>query len=99
MTLSIQPANPANPAFVGEVSGIDLRQAIGREAASVIEAGVDRFSLLVFRDQRLDDEQQLAFTPNFGPLELATGDIQQTDRRLPIGGNDISKVRPHQKGL
>ena len=99
MTLSIQPANPANPAFVGEVSGIDLRQAIGREAASVIEAGMDRFAVLVFRDQRLDDEQQLAFTRNFGPLELATGDIQQTDRRLRMEVNDISNVDRDEKVL
>ena len=99
MTLSIKPADPANPAFVGEVSGIDLRRSVDRQTVAAIEAGMDRFAVLVFRDQRLDDEQQLAFTRNFGPLELATGDIQQTDRRLRMEVNDISNVDRDAKVL
>jgi len=99
MTLSIKPADPANPAFVGEVSGIDLRRSVDRQTVAAIEAGMDRFAVLVFRDQRLDDEQQLAFTRNFGPLELATGDIQQTDRRLRMEVNDISNVDRDEKVL
>ncbi len=99
MTLSIKPADPANPAFVGEVSGIDLRRSVDRETVAAIEAGMDRYAILVFRDQPLDDEQQLAFTRNFGPLELATGDIQQTDRRLRMEVNDISNVDRDAKVL
>jgi alpha-ketoglutarate-dependent 2,4-dichlorophenoxyacetate dioxygenase len=42
-----------------------------------IEAGMDRFAVLVFRDQRIDDAQQLAFSRNFGLLEQeATEDIR-----------------------
>ena len=99
MTLSIQPANPSRPAFFGEVSGIDLRQPVPRDAVAAIEAGMDRFAVLVFHDQRIDDEQQLAFTRNFGPLEMATGDIRQTDRRLSIAVNDISNVDRDSKVL
>src|SRR6266853_39157 len=92
MTLSIQPANPSRPAFFGEVSGIDLRQPVPRDAVAAIEAGMDRFAILVFHDQRIDDEQQLAFTRNFGPLEMATGDFEQKNRRLSMAVNDISNV-------
>src|SRR4051794_8354974 len=92
MTLTIQPANPARPDFFGEVSGIDLSQTISREAVAAIEAGMDRYAVLVFHDQRIDDEQQLAFTRNFGPLEMATGDFEQKNRRLSMAVNDISNV-------
>ena len=74
MTLSIRPANPARPGFVGEVAGIDLRQPIEAATAAAIRAGMDRYAVLVFRDQRIDDTQQIAFSRHFGELELATGD-------------------------
>jgi alpha-ketoglutarate-dependent 2,4-dichlorophenoxyacetate dioxygenase len=99
MALTILPANPECPDFVGEVGGIDLRRPVPREAVAEIEAGMDRFAVLVFRDQRLDDEQQLAFTRNFGPLELATGDFQQKDRRLLMAVNDISNLDRDSKVL
>ncbi len=92
MTLSIQPADPEHPDFFGEASGIDLSQPIARDAVAAIEAGMDRFAILVFHDQRIDDEQQLAFTRNFGPLEMATGDFEQKNRRLSMAVNDISNV-------
>jgi alpha-ketoglutarate-dependent 2,4-dichlorophenoxyacetate dioxygenase len=93
MTLSIEPADPARPAFVGEVTGIDLRRPADREAIAAIEAGMDRFAVLVFRDQPLDDDRQIAFSRNFGPLEQATGDIQAVDqRRLSMEVNDISNL-------
>ena len=93
MTLSIRPANPARPDFVGEVSGIDLRQPVDAATAAAIEAGMDRFAVLVFRDQPIDDAQQIAFSRHFGPLELATGDIVQGEaRRLAMEVNDISNL-------
>ena len=93
MTLSIRPANPARPDFVGEVSGIDLRQPVDTATAAAIEAGMDRFAVLVFRDQPIDDAQQIAFSRHFGPLELATGDIVQGEaRRLAMEVNDISNL-------
>jgi len=69
MTVSVRPADPSHPNFFGEVEGIDLRQPVNREAVTAIEAGMDRFAALLFRDQRIDDAQQLAFSRNFGTLE------------------------------
>jgi alpha-ketoglutarate-dependent 2,4-dichlorophenoxyacetate dioxygenase len=93
MALSITPANPARPDFVGEVAGIDLRQPTTPEQAAAIEAGMDRFAVLVLRDQPIDDVQQIAFSRHFGPLELATGDIVQGEaRRLAMEVNDISNL-------
>ena len=100
MALSIAPADPARPDFVGAVSGIDLRTPITADQAATIEAGMDRFAVLVFSDQRIDDAQQLDFSRHFGPLETATGDISQgADRRLAMDVNDISNVDKHGRLL
>ena len=93
MPVQIEPADPSRPAFVGTVHGIDLRQALAAEQVEAIERGMDRFAVLVFRGQPLDDETQLAFSRNFGPLEQATGDLAQgQQRRLSMEVNDISNV-------
>ena len=84
MTLSIRPANPARPDFVGEVSGIDLRQPLTPPSAAAIDAGMDGFAVLVFHDQPIDDDQQLAFSRAFRPAGAwppATSSRAQ-DRRM-----------------
>jgi alpha-ketoglutarate-dependent 2,4-dichlorophenoxyacetate dioxygenase len=54
---------------------------------------MDRFGVLVFRGQDIDDTQQVGFSRHFGPLELATGDIVQgAARRLSMEINDISNL-------
>jgi alpha-ketoglutarate-dependent 2,4-dichlorophenoxyacetate dioxygenase len=93
MTITIRPADPARPDFAGEVSGVDLRRGIDGAEAAVIEAGMDRYAVLVFRGQDIDDAQQIAFSRHFGPLEQATGDIARSDqRRLAMEVNDISNL-------
>jgi alpha-ketoglutarate-dependent taurine dioxygenase len=61
------------PTFAGEVSGVDLRAPLPRDEVAAIEAGMDRCAVLVFRDQPLTDDQQIAFTLNSGSLEHARG--------------------------
>jgi hypothetical protein len=39
--------------------------------AAAIEAGMDRYAVLLFCDQRITDEEQKAFTRNFGKIEDA----------------------------
>ena len=81
------------PTFIGEVSGIDLTQQLTEEEVSAIHAGMDRFGVLVFHDQHLDDEQQISFSRQLGMLEEATGDIMsKKDRRLGMELNDISNL-------
>jgi alpha-ketoglutarate-dependent 2,4-dichlorophenoxyacetate dioxygenase len=48
----------------------------------------------VFRDQELTDEQQMAFSRNFGALEDARGGniTRPEDRRLQTGMNDVSNL-------
>lgn len=69
-----------HPVFVGEVIGVDLRQPVDGETFREIEAALDRYAVLVFRDQLLDDDQQIVFSRLFGPLEISIGTIRK-DRR------------------
>ena len=83
-----------HPVFVGEVSGIDAAKAVTREDAQAIDAGMAKYAVLVFRDQKLTDEQQMAFTRNFGTIEDARGGniTKPRDRRLVEGMNDVSNL-------
>ena len=45
------------PSFGAEVSGIDLSQAMNAETVRTLWDAIDRYSVLVFHDQRLTDVQ------------------------------------------
>jgi alpha-ketoglutarate-dependent 2,4-dichlorophenoxyacetate dioxygenase len=83
-----------HPVFVGEVSGVDIAQPLSADDVAAIDDGMIRYAVLVFHDQQLTDEQQMAFTLNFGRLEDARGGniTKLEDRRLPVGMNDVSNL-------
>ena len=97
MTIDIKPIDPVSRAFfAGIVSGIDLTRRLSDTEVAAIHAGMDHFGVLVFHDQKLDDESQLAFSRQLGPLEQATGDIAAPqDRRVGMDLNDISNLDKH----
>jgi alpha-ketoglutarate-dependent taurine dioxygenase len=69
--------------FVGEVSGVDLCSPVKVDFLEISEA-LDRYAVLVFRDQQLTDEQQIAFSRLFGSLETSIGTIRKDRKhRLP----------------
>jgi alpha-ketoglutarate-dependent 2,4-dichlorophenoxyacetate dioxygenase len=55
--------------FVGEATGVDLSTPLPDSMISEIAAAIDRHAVLIFPDQRLDEESQLAFARRFGPIE------------------------------
>jgi alpha-ketoglutarate-dependent 2,4-dichlorophenoxyacetate dioxygenase len=57
-----------HPLFVGEISGVDLAALTPSDVAA-INAAIDRYAILVFHDQRLDDDSLLAVGRQFGPIE------------------------------
>jgi alpha-ketoglutarate-dependent 2,4-dichlorophenoxyacetate dioxygenase len=85
--------------FAGEVTGIDLTQPLSAAQVAAIEAGMDRFAVLVFHDQRFDDETQMAFSRNFGELEVSSlGEMSKPgERRLKLEMADISNLDPDNK--
>ncbi len=89
------------PVFAGKVSGIDITQPLARDQVAAIEAGMDRYAVLVLHDQRLTDQQQQAFSRNFGDLEhTAGGNITKAqDRRLDPYMADVSNLDKDHKPL
>lgn len=83
------------PGFAGEVSGVDCRRPLSHEEVAAVEAGMDEHAVLVFRDQAMTDEEQLAFTRRFGDLEnYSTGGHirKRTDSRLGPNIADFSNL-------
>ena len=60
---------PIGNGFVAEVEGVDLRSDLMEAEVSQIEAGIDKYAVLVFPDQNINDVQQRDFSRNFGVLE------------------------------
>ena len=82
------------PCFAGEVEGIDMRQKLTPDEVAAVHAGMDRYAVLVFRDQHIDDAQQLAFTRSLGEIEHAIGTSLRAaaDYRLPNTFADVSNL-------
>jgi len=92
MAVSIQPLHPV---FAGEVTGVDCSRPLSPRETAAIEAGMDRYAVLIFRDQPLTDQQQIAFTRHFGELEgyNTPGHIRRRDdSRLGPGIADFSNL-------
>jgi alpha-ketoglutarate-dependent 2,4-dichlorophenoxyacetate dioxygenase len=91
MAVSIRQIHPV---FVGEVSGVDLRQSLSCDGVAAIDGGMDRYAVLVFHDQNITDEQQIAFTRNFGEIENSAGGnvTQPHEKRLDSLMNDVSNL-------
>src|SRR3954454_4854060 len=98
MALAIRQIHPH---FVGEVTGVDVREKLTRQEADAIEAGMDKYAVLIFRNQEITDEQQLAFARNFGEREDARrGTVtKKEDYRLSSGLNDVSNLGKDGKPL
>jgi alpha-ketoglutarate-dependent 2,4-dichlorophenoxyacetate dioxygenase len=92
---------PLHPVFAGEVSGVDLRRALPRDEAAAIDAGMDRCAVLVFHGQEITDEQQIAFSRNFGEIENSYGGnvTRPGQKRLNPLMNDVSNLGEDNRPL
>ena len=62
---------PLGPGFAAELRGVTLREVEADDAAyAAVRAAFEEHSVLVFRDQDVTDESQLAFSRRFGPPEI-----------------------------
>jgi len=90
-----------HPVFVGEVLGADLTAPLRAADVAAIEAGMDRYAVLIFRGQNITDDQQMAFTQNFGAIESAPGGniTKPHEYRLKQGMIDVSNLDKDGKPL
>jgi alpha-ketoglutarate-dependent 2,4-dichlorophenoxyacetate dioxygenase len=91
MTISVRRLHDL---FAGEVSGIDLTRPAAAPDIAAIEAAIAEHAVLVFRDQRITDDQQLTFSRYFGELEetRGTGISKPGEQRLHPAFADVSNL-------
>ena len=60
---------PLHAEFGARVDGVDLSRPLDDSDFDEIDAAINRYSLLLFEDQLMDDASHLEFSRRFGPLE------------------------------
>lgn len=84
---------PLHPTIGARVYGLDLCRPVSDALRDAIDAAMDRHAVLVFPEQELDDEQQVAFASRFGPIEDAASGVKDRNPRLANRQiNDISNL-------
>lgn len=74
-----------------EVVGLDLREDLPDAVFDDVHRAFLEFKVLVFRDQQISDEQQLAFANRFGPLTEVHPMMRtstQNAQVIPVDGED-----------
>ena len=90
----------AFPDFVGFVSNIDLRQKLDSKQIEEIDLSINKYSVIVFKDQDISDDDQVRFTKYFGDIEASgkTSNITKSrDRRLSTDLADVSNLDKNNK--
>jgi alpha-ketoglutarate-dependent 2,4-dichlorophenoxyacetate dioxygenase len=87
-----------HPKFAAEVSEIDLKEARDQSVLDEIRAGMDKYAILVFRNQQLTNEEQLEFSQRFdGKLHTQTSlSVLTKNRHGNEALSDIANV--NEKG-
>ena len=98
-TVSQVTITPIHPCLGARVEGVDLASPLDAATFARIFDAFQEYSVLVFPDARLTDEQQMTFSRRFGPLETTINSIGQ-ERRLHPNLVDLSNVDPRrERGL
>jgi alpha-ketoglutarate-dependent 2,4-dichlorophenoxyacetate dioxygenase len=71
-----------HPLFVGEVSGLDIRQPPSAETVAAIDAAMDKYAVLVFHGQPLSQDEQIAWSSAFGNLDIGLAKLSKAKGRL-----------------
>jgi len=81
MSLALKPLTPE---FGAEISGVDITDNLTETTFNQIRDAFERYSVLAFPGQPMDDDQQIAFSELFGPLE-------RTVSTNPAGGSVFAR--------
>jgi alpha-ketoglutarate-dependent 2,4-dichlorophenoxyacetate dioxygenase len=77
---------PLHAVFVGQVTGVDLRETLDSSDVTAIGNAINQHGVLVFPGQPVTDEQQIAFSRRFGDLETT----------VKLYRNDyVARLNPH----
>ena len=81
-----------HPLFVGEISGIDVSRPLSPSDHRAIVDAIDRYAVVVFHGQKLDDATQIAFASQFGPVEASAAKLRQRDIKHRLASNEIADI-------
>ena len=86
--------------FGGIVSNIDLTKNLDKNIIKKIDDELNNLCVLVFKNQKLNDEQQLNFSKCFGKIEGAgknTTIRKASERRISDSFGDVSNLDVNNK--
>ena len=89
-----------SPNFVGFVYGVNLKKDLDIKIVKEIDNAINKLSVLVFKDQNIDDSEQVRFTKYFGEIEASGSKSNITkakDRRLSTDLADVSNLDKNNK--
>ena len=87
---------PLGPGFAAELHGVTLADVANDDAAyRAVRAAFEQHSVLLFRNQEVTDESQVAFSRRFGPLEITPAATQGAGTHLVI----LSTIGPDGKAV
>ncbi len=84
---------PVTPDFVAEIGDVDLAKPLAADDVAAIKQAFWKYAVLIFPQQTLTQDQQLAFAEHFGPIEgERTLDPKATPTRYTGAFADISNL-------
>ena len=84
--------------IAARIHGLDLHRPLNAAQAEAIDQAIARYPVLVFPAQHIDDDELLAFSENFGPVQVSVQyTTRKNDHRLQPKITDISNVGKDQE--
>jgi alpha-ketoglutarate-dependent 2,4-dichlorophenoxyacetate dioxygenase len=88
----------AHPLFAAILTGLELDRAPDDEMVRIVEDSMARYAVVAIRGSAANDEQHLAFSRAFGPLELppkmGISNSPTPHQRIAAGLYDVSNLDP-----
>lgn len=87
MPLAIEPIGGD---FVAQADGLDLSQPLTTQAIQAIDEAMNHYAVLVFHNQTLSGQQQIAFAQQFGELDIGLNRLRPGQSRF--GRDDLIDI-------
>ena len=89
---------PVTPNFAAEIGDVDLSAPLAASEVADIKAAFAAYSVLIFPEQRLSQDQHLDFARLFGPLETTIA-LHRKDTQLRVRKEfaDVSNLDPNNE--
>lgn len=97
---------PLHPLVGAEVRGLDLTRPLADDVFAEVKRAFDRYSVLVFPGQPVNEDQQIAFSRRFGELEITKvgsvgagtplayiSNLDAEGRRVPLGHKQVLSLK------